>query len=87
MRIAAVCDCFARAATNSSKPLKNRFDREHPRWATYDDFPPHADKEKLDGVMLETTTHARAWLTINCMQAGKDTYIEKPMCLTIAEGR
>jgi predicted dehydrogenase len=37
--------------------------------------------------MVETTTHARAWITLLAMQAGLDVYIEKPMCLTIAEGR
>ena len=45
------------------------------------------EKEKLDAVMVETTTHARAWIAIHAMQMGVDTYIEKPMCLTIAEGR
>ncbi len=45
------------------------------------------DREKLDAVMIETTTHARAWIAIQAMQAGMDAYIEKPMCLTIAEGR
>ena len=38
-------------------------------------------------MMVETTTHARAWIAILAMQAGMDVYIEKPMCLTIAEGR
>ena len=38
-------------------------------------------------MMVETTTHARAWIAIQAMQAGMDAYIEKPMCLTIAEGR
>jgi len=38
-------------------------------------------------VMVETTTHARAWVAILAMQMGMDAYIEKPMCLTIAEGR
>ncbi len=37
--------------------------------------------------MVETTTHARAWITVIAMQMGMDVYIEKPMCLTIAEGR
>jgi len=45
------------------------------------------EKEKLDGVMAETTTHSRAWIVIQAMQMGVDTYIEKPMSLTIAEGR
>ena len=46
-----------------------------------------AEKEKLDAVMIETTTHARAWITVLALQMGCDVYIEKPMSLTIAEGR
>lgn len=53
----------------------------------YDDYREMFDKEKLDGVMVETTTHARARATILAMQAGLHTYIEKPMSLTVAEGR
>ena len=55
--------------------------------SAYEDFRKMIDKEKLDAVMVETTTHARAWIAIQAMQAGMDVYIEKPMCLTIAEGR
>ena len=57
------------------------------KWGAYQDFRKMFEKEKLDGVMVETTTHARAWIVIQAMQAGMDVYIEKPMCLTIAEGR
>ena len=39
-------------------------------WKTYDDFRQMIEKEKLDGVMVETTTHARAWIAIQAMQAG-----------------
>jgi len=56
-------------------------------WKAYTDFREMIEKEKLDGVMVETTTHARAWITCHAMAAGMDVYIEKPMCLTIAEGR
>ncbi len=45
------------------------------------------EKEKLDGVLIETTTHARAWITLQVLQMGVDAYIEKPMCLTIEEGK
>jgi predicted dehydrogenase len=44
-------------------------------------------KEKLDGVIVTTTTHARAWVACHAMAMGLDVYIEKPMALTIAEGR
>ena len=57
------------------------------KWGAYRDFRKMFEKEKLDGVMVETTTHARAWIVIQAMQAGLDAYIEKPMCLTISEGR
>lgn len=56
-------------------------------WGVYDDFRKMIEQERLDAVMVETTTHARAWITILAMQMGVDTYIEKPMSLTIAEGR
>ena len=62
-------------------------ERSKGEWPVYDDFRKMIDKEKLDAVMVETTTHARAWIVIQALQAGVDTYIEKPMCLTIAEGR
>ena len=56
-------------------------------WGVYDDFRQMIDREKLDAVMIETTTHARSWIAVLAMQAGMDAYIEKPMCLTISEGR
>jgi len=82
VRIEAVCDCF--------KPRCGEFVQSVGRgknWKTYEDFRRMIEQENLDGVMIETTTHARAWVVIQAMQAGMDAYIEKPMCLTIAEGR
>ncbi|MCC6698270.1 MAG: Gfo/Idh/MocA family oxidoreductase [Candidatus Hydrogenedentes bacterium] len=82
LQIAAVCDCF--------KPRVDELMRdvgEKEGWIPYTDFREMIEKEKLDGVMVETTTHARAWVACSAMAMGMDTYIEKPMCLTIAEGR
>ena len=45
------------------------------------------DKEKLDGVVVATTTHARALICLHAMQAGLDVYAEKPLTLTIEEGQ
>jgi predicted dehydrogenase len=83
-RVVAACDCmFPRA----EKFVKNKKLTRGAKWNAYQDFRKMIEKEKLDGVMVETTTHARAWIVIQAMQAGLDVYIEKPMCLTIAEGR
>ena len=81
-RVVAACDCEPSRAETYVKELSGRAD-----WGAYRDIRKMFDGEKLDGVMVETTTHARAWVVIQAMQAGLDVYIEKPMALTIAEGR
>jgi predicted dehydrogenase len=45
------------------------------------------EKEKLDAVFVETTTHARVRICIHALQAGLDVYAEKPQSLTVTEGR
>jgi len=82
IRIAAICDCF--------RPRVDSFLGLQPygqHWNAYTDFRTMIEREKLDGVMVVTTTHARAWVTCMAMAMGMDVYIEKPMCLTIEEGR
>lgn len=81
-RVAAVCDCQRERAENFAKELSGG-----EPWGVYEDFRQMIEREKLDAVMIETTTHARAWIAILAMQMGMDVYIEKPMSLTIAEGR
>lgn len=81
-RVVAACDCQLDRAEQYVKDLSNG-----QPWGAYDDFRKMIEQEKLDAVMVETTTHARAWITITAMQMGLDLYIEKPMSLTIAEGR
>jgi len=81
-RVVAACDCQLKKAEAYAQRMS-----DGAKWGVYDDFRQMIDQEKLDAVMVETTTHARAWIAILAMQAGMDVYIEKPMCLTIAEGR
>ncbi len=81
-RVVAACDCVRDRAEKYVKELSGG-----KKWGVYDDFRKMIEKEKLDAVMVETPTHPRAWITITAMQMGMDAYIEKPMCLTIAEGR
>jgi predicted dehydrogenase len=81
-RVVAACDCELRRAEAYAKELSGGA-----KWGVYQDLRRMFEKEKLDAVMVETTTHARAWIVIQAMQAGLDVYIEKPMALTIAEGR
>jgi predicted dehydrogenase len=81
-RVVASCDCVRDRAQKFAKELSGG-----EPWGVYEDFREMIEREKFDAVMIETTTHARAWITILAMQMGMDVYIEKPMSLTIAEGR
>ena len=81
-RVVAACDCEVARAQQYVKELSGG-----KPWGVYADFRKMIEKEKLDAVMIETTTHARAWIAILAMQAGMHAYIEKPMALTISEGR
>jgi predicted dehydrogenase len=86
-RVVAACDLQIEKAEKYSQDEKTKDLSRGQKWGVYDDFRKMIEQEKLDAVMVETPTHPRAWIAVQAMQAGVDVYIEKPMCLTIAEGR
>jgi predicted dehydrogenase len=53
----------------------------------YGDFREMLDKEKLDAVTIGTVDHWHALTAIAAMKHGCDVYCEKPMSLTIEEGK
>jgi predicted dehydrogenase len=79
-RIVAICDCF-RQRTEETLKLKQK------EWNTYQIYQKMFEKEKLDAVVVATTDHARVLPCIRACEAGLDIYAEKPLTLTIAEGR
>jgi predicted dehydrogenase len=79
-QMVAVADCFE----PQTRKILSHYKSD---WNAYTDFRKMIEKENLDGVAIETTTHARAWITVQVLLMGMDAYIEKPMCLTIEEGK
>jgi len=53
----------------------------------YQDFRRVLDRDDIDAILIATPDHWHPLLTILGCQAGKDVYVEKPVCPTIQEGR
>jgi predicted dehydrogenase len=55
--------------------------------ARYKDFRRLLEQKDLDAVVIATPDHWHAIQTIAALEAGKDVYVEKPLTVTIPEGR
>lgn len=78
--IVAVADCWKKRAEDAVSKRKTK-------WRVYTDHRALLDQKDIDGVIIGTPDHARAWCSVHACQAGKDVYAEKPLTICIGEGR
>ena len=78
--VAAVCDVYEpnlqkgmEAAGGKTKALK--------------DFRQVLDDKEIDAVIVATPDHWHPLPTVMACQAGKDVYVEKPICVAVEEGK
>jgi predicted dehydrogenase len=57
------------------------------RPTVYRDYRQLLDRKDLDAAVIATPDHWHALQTIHACQAGKDVYVEKPLSLSVVEGR
>ena len=81
----ALCDVDDSQAAKVKENLAKNFDQA-PELVVRD-FRRVLDRKDIDAVIVATPDHWHALPTVMACQAGKDVYVEKPLSLTIAEGR
>lgn len=80
---AAVCDVDQGRAAQTAKKVEEAGNK----CEVFADYRRLLDRKDIDAVIISTPDHWHALTTIHACQAGKDVYCEKPLSLTIAEGR
>lgn len=92
VRVVAVCDVDANRMADGKRFLTQWY-HEHspalsaPEIQTYQDYRELLARSDIDGVIISTPDHAHVGPCLAASLAGKDIYMEKPMSLTISEGR
>lgn len=79
--LVALCDVDRQHLELANKGLTNS------KAETFADYREVLDREEIDIVVISTPDHWHTKILVEAMQAGKDAYCEKPLTLTIDEGK
>jgi predicted dehydrogenase len=79
----AVCDVDQEVLAKAVKQVE----QTGRQCLAFSDYRRLLERKDIDAVVISTPDHWHALMTIHACQAGKDVYCEKPLSLTIREGR
>lgn len=77
--VIGVCDTYQRRVTKAKEAYKAEMGTL--------DYREILARKDIDAVLVATPDHWHAKIALEAMDAGKDVYLEKPMCHTIEEAR
>jgi predicted dehydrogenase len=83
--VVAVCD----VDTANRSAAKQQVDQQQgdSGCSEYTDFREIIDRDDIDAISIGTPDHWHSVITVAAARAGKDIYCEKPVSLTVADGR
>lgn len=91
VRIIAACDLDLNRLSDAKKLIDEHYsktlNKSYDGTATYQYYRDLLDNKDIDAVVISTPDHWHARIAIDAAYAGKDIYLQKPMSLTIEEGR
>lgn len=85
VRIVALCDVHSGRRAQARQMVDEFYGNTD--CAEYTDFRELLARDDIDTVLIATPDHWHALVSIAAARAGKDVYCEKPISLTVAEGR
>ena len=91
-RIVAVCDVDSKRTKHAQQLVETHYGVQsqngtYKGCATYGDFRDLVAQEDIDAVLIATPDHWHALPALAAAKAGKDIFLQKPLTLTIEEGR
>jgi predicted dehydrogenase len=91
-QVVAVCDVDANRANNAKKTVETHYGRQASGGAykgckAYGDYRDLVAQTDIDAVCIATPDHWHVLPAIAAAKAGKDIFLQKPLSLTIKEGR
>lgn len=84
VQVVALSDVKTWELERAQAEVKNIQGEACPTYEFYEDM---LARDDIDAVVVGTPDHWHAKISIDAMKSGKDVYVEKPMTLTIEEGK
>ena len=88
-RMIAVCDLDSIRVADAKKCVEEFYAKKNITIdvATYGDYHEALQRKDIDAVAISTPDHWHAQPVIEAVLAGKDIYVQKPLTMTLVEGR